>query len=168
MKDIPGYEGLYSINENGEVFSHYHKYRNNVGQSIRKLKPGVSEGYPVVNLYKNTKARSRKVHRLMAITFLNHTDPNLQINHINGDRMDCRLLNLELCTASQNIAHSYKVLNRQPISGSRTPRSKLVLDTQTGIYYDSVRFAAQAKGINRAYLKNAIRLKGIYRGLIYA
>lgn len=168
MKDIPGYEGLYSINENGEVFSHYHKYRSNVGNSIRILKPGLSEGYPIVVLFKDKKGMSRKIHRLMAITYYPTDNQLLEINHKDGDRTNCKLSNLELCTRSHNIQHSYSVLKRVPVSGAQTPRSKMVLDTEMGIYYDSVSFAANAKGIKRSYLKNTIRLKGICRGMIYA
>ena len=55
----------------------------------------------------NGKRVTAKQHRLIALAFLPNPNNYPQINHINGDRYDNRLENLEWCSAQQNVIHSY-------------------------------------------------------------
>ena len=103
-KDIKGYEGLYQINEIGEVI------RNN-----KKLKVRVSKkGYGRVHLSKNNKAKDFYIHRLVAETFMVNTENKPQVNHIDGNKLNNLLSNLEWNTNSENQKHSFKVLGRIP------------------------------------------------------
>jgi len=102
-KDIPNYEGLYQISNKGTI-------KNYKG---RVLNPRIgSTGYSVIELYKNGKRKKPVIHRIMAILFIQNPEDKPQVNHKNGTRTDYSLENLEWCTESENIKHSYDVLGR--------------------------------------------------------
>lgn len=71
------------------------------------LKPSISKrGYPVVNLYKNGKGHLKTVHLLFAKAFLPNPLKLTQINHIDGNKSNFNLSNLEWCTARENNLHA--------------------------------------------------------------
>lgn len=98
MTDIPGFEKLYAVTENGQVWSYRTK---------RFLRPGkTSRGrkYLVVNLYRGGKVEMWYVHRLVALTYLgDHL--HLQVNHKDFDTFNNHLSNLEWVTNGQNMRH---------------------------------------------------------------
>ena len=99
-KDIPDMNGEYQISSYGRL---YHK-TNNI---IRKN--SVTEGgYIRVNIDKY-KCREL-VHRLVARIFISNPDPHIktQVNHINMDRSNCYVSNLEWVSCSENVKHSYE------------------------------------------------------------
>lgn len=95
--DVPDYIGLYKINKNGEIKSLYY---NKVLKFLYDKK-----GYVRAHLYKNNKAKSYQVHRLVATTFIPNPKNKPQVNHINGIKNDNRVKNLEWATAKENIIH---------------------------------------------------------------
>lgn len=100
LKPIPEYEGLYSITEDGDVFGH--KYN-------RFLKPALNRrGYRRVDLYKNGKGRTSKIHRLVSITYIPNTENKREVNHIDGNKLNNHISNLEWCTRSENLKHAFK------------------------------------------------------------
>ena len=100
-KDIPNFEGLYSVDIDGNVFA----YPNLAHRSEKKLKPRLRKTeYVYVSLRKDGKTIDCTIHRLVAKTFLDCVD-GMQVNHINGNRIDNRLVNLEMVTPSQNYLH---------------------------------------------------------------
>ena len=84
-------------------------------------------GYVVVNMHR----KQYLVHRLVAITFIRNKTKKPFINHKDGNKINNNVENLEWCTHSENILHSYRVLGRQTWSkglfGARHPKSKPVL-----------------------------------------
>lgn len=74
--------------------------------------PDRSKGYRNVVLPVAGKWRTFKAHRVVWLFFKGAIPDGMQINHINGDRSDNRIANLELATASQNVRHSYDELAR--------------------------------------------------------
>lgn len=96
---IPGYEGYYSISEQGEVLSHFYRI---------PLKHGMASGYPRVRLYKpGGKAKTHLIHRLLAEIFIPNPASLPMVNHINGDTTDFSLVNLEWVDASYNVQDGY-------------------------------------------------------------
>lgn len=84
---------------------------NIYGLHGNKLIPKIDKyGYLTVQIrYVNVdKLKTRTVHRLIAETFLENIENKSQVNHINGDKKDNRLCNLEWCTAKENIVHAHK------------------------------------------------------------
>ena len=100
-KDIPNFEGLYAVDIDGNVYA----YPNLAHRDEKQLKPRLRKnGYLYVSLRKDGKTIDCTIHRLVAKTFLDCVD-GLDVNHINGNRSDNRLINLELVTRSKNLAH---------------------------------------------------------------
>lgn len=116
-KDILGYEGYYQVSSMGRVRG---IDRLNVkGKPLegRVLKPAISMNYKCVALMKNRNHKTHKVHSLVCEAFLGKRDKGIECNHINGDKLDNRVENLEYCTRTENILHARKVLERKMISG---------------------------------------------------
>ena len=110
-KDIEGYEGYYQVSNLGRVRSVDRIVETSLGyKSNRKekmLKPGLSQdGYELVGLSKSGKTKSFTVHRLVAGKFICQNGA-LEVNHINGDKTDNSVRNLEYVTGSENMQHSF-------------------------------------------------------------
>ena len=99
-KDIEDYEELYQISSFGRV-------RRKKDDYIFKENKN-SGGYRVITLTKNKKEKSFSVHQLVAQAFISNPNNLPQINHIDGNKMNNRVDNLEYCTASENMQHAYK------------------------------------------------------------
>lgn len=107
--DIKDYEGLYQINSDGLVKS-LAKRGGKLHDCI--LKPISQNGYHRVCLSKNGKKSYFFIHRLIALYFIPNPENKPFINHKNGVRNDNRIENLEWCTHSENIIHSFRVLGQ--------------------------------------------------------
>ena len=147
MKPIKNYPN-YLINKNGNIFSNYHK---------KYIKQGLSSnGYLSVSLTHNKIAKTNNIHRLIAENFINNPLSLKCINHKNGIKTDNSIENLEWCTYSQNILHSFKLgmskISKKNIEANINRTAKIVLDLNTGIFYDSCIEASIAKG----YKKNVL------------
>lgn len=93
---------------------------------IRTIKWRTNE-YLDAEVHVGSKRRTVKQHRLLAQTFLVNPDNLPQINHINGDKHDNRLENLEWVSAQQNVIHSYKT-GLASNSRERHPKTKFTQD----------------------------------------
>ncbi len=108
-KGIPGYLGMYEASTFGRIKS---LERTVIGiNGIKQVFKGririlriCTSGYYYINLAKNGKIKTRKVHQLIAESFLNHkpNGHNLVVNHINFNRLDNRLNNIEIITHREN------------------------------------------------------------------
>lgn len=104
---VKGYEGLYEIDRNGNVYS----IVNDQHRRKRCLKQYQNErGYMKVNLYdENGKCKKKYVHRLVAETFIDNPDNKPNVNHIDCDVKNNSVKNLEWCTQSENIRYAVKL-----------------------------------------------------------
>ncbi|MDE6210088.1 MAG: HNH endonuclease [Lachnospiraceae bacterium] len=153
-KDIVGYEGIYCVSNFGRV-KRIGKYRNQVTEweSNRLLKPAIkNNGYLYVQLCKNNKTKSKMVHRLVAEAFLDNPDNKLTVNHIDGNRANNNVHNLEWATYMENNVHSLYVLHGYRKGERRNQRGKPVMqyDLQGNFIkeYPSYREAQRETGIN--------------------
>lgn len=107
-RTIEIFKGFYEVSNKGNV-RRYSKLIN--------LKPGKTKrGYLYVSTCVNGFILNRFIHRLVAITFLSNPNNKPQVNHIDGDKTNNNVLNLEWCTQSENIKHSYLILNRKGVN----------------------------------------------------
>ena len=105
MTTIKGFEN-YAVDDQGNIFSLPKKTR----KGIRILKSIVGKnGYPMLDLCKDGQIKRFLVHRLIAQTLLPNPNNKEQVNHINGNKLDNRLENLELNTRSENQKHAIKI-----------------------------------------------------------
>jgi hypothetical protein len=96
-KDIPGYKGLYHVSDFGRVKS-FRKLKEKI------LKPSIcTGGYYVITIRTYKKIR---VHQLVAMAFLNHKPTKMKsvIDHINSDKLDNRVENLQVISQRSNTS----------------------------------------------------------------
>lgn len=103
-KDILGYEGLYQISNLGRVKSLERTDSLNRIVEEKILKPRKDKGgYLMVNLSKDGKLKTFKVHRLVALHFLPNPNNYTEVNHIDENKENNAVSNLEWCDRKYNI-----------------------------------------------------------------
>lgn len=117
LKNVRGYEGRYVVDESGNVFSI---------KSNRYIAPIMMEnGYLCVHLFNGSRnGKLVRLHRVVAEAFIDNPLELEQVNHINGDKTDNRVANLEWCTADENMQHAIR-LGLFKIDGENNPSAKL-------------------------------------------
>lgn len=106
-KPVKGYEGFYEVSNLGRVKSLERIDRFNKKWKCRILKPNyVGKHYQTIGLCKNGKVSRKKVHRLVAETFVPNPYNKPQVNHIDGDKENNFANNLEWVTNAENQLHA--------------------------------------------------------------
>ena len=154
-RDVVGYDGYYQVSNRGNVRSVTRK--DSIGRKIggRILKPRYDRGgYLLINLCKNGKVRTKLIHRLVAERFIPNPESLPQINHIDEDKANNNVENLEWCTSKDNINHGTR--------NERTRKKIRAVNIKTGevFTFNSVR-EARDKGYNQGGVSRACR--GIYK-----
>jgi hypothetical protein len=152
FKDVKGYEGLYQVSNLGNIIN---------SKNGRKIKLNITErGYYRVNLYKEKKENHFKVHRLVAIAFIENINNKPQVNHIDGIKTNNNVSNLEWSTSSENIRHAINVGLIDVSNLQRTMREKMsisVIDKSNGIIYKSITEASKYCQISPQYLSKMLK-----------
>lgn len=151
MKNISGFDD-YCINEFGEIYSlktkMYIKSSNNYNN------------YKVITFHKNGVKKQFRLHRLVAEAFLPNPNNKSQVNHIDGNKANNHVSNLEWATPLENNIHAYKIgLKKGNKTGNK--KGKLVINLENGIIYNSITEACKSTNINLSTFKDY--LKGTYK-----
>ena len=132
VDDFPNY----IITDDGDVFN----------KKGHKLKPDISNnGYLRVSLSNSEVSHKHfSVHRLVASAFIPNPDGKLQVNHINENKMDNRVENLEWCTPVYNLNHSHV------IDKASTAKFTKVNCITTGEKFDSIKEACEKYNLSHS------------------
>lgn len=98
-RDVAEYEDIYEVSSLGNV-------RNK--KTKRVLRPATKGGYALVGLCKDGKGKTIPVHRLVAFAFIPNPENKPFVNHIDGNKTNNSLVNLEFATVQENCLHSAK------------------------------------------------------------
>ena len=138
-KPVKGYEGFYEVSDYGAV--------RRVGGGIIKPKKE-SNGYRRYHLSKNGVAKSILAHRIVAIAFIENPYGYKTVNHINEDKSDNRVENLEWCDMSYQNSYGIGAINRNKFK--EKPVLQYTKDGQFVKRFDSVKKAAIELGLNES------------------
>ena len=137
-KWVSGYEGRYMVSNEGCVISvpvdqirGGHTYRK-PGKTIAQQDNG--SGYQTVCLYKNGKGKFTTVHRLVAIAFIDNPDKKPQVNHLDGDKSNNCVSNLEWVTAKENSQHASVVLHALDFNQTLSPDDVIEIRSDNRTY----------------------------------
>ena len=123
-KDIKGYEGLYQISNEGRVKSLKRwdvNKKTMIDANIIMHPTDNGKGYKIVSLRKNTKRKNHYVHRLVAEAFIPKNGDKNHVNHLDYDRGNNAVENLEWCTQKENIHYSIpRMMHRKTFSHTNT------------------------------------------------
>lgn len=161
-KDVIGYEGLYQVSNFGNIKSLDRIVNKPNGVSyLRKGKICTQSksnlGYMTVGFTVNNKKVNKYVHRLVAEAFITNMNNYPQVNHIDCDKTNNRMYNLEWCTNSQNHTHASKNglnklhLHRVVYSGEENGRSLLTKEQVLEIKQKYIPYKYSAKKLSKEY-----------------
>ena len=122
IKKYPDYE----VSTSGRIKSH----KKSQDKLLKSIKTTI--GYPQVNLYINkTTFKCIHIHRLVASAFIPNPKQKPQVNHIDGNKLNNKLSNLEWVTPSEQMIHSYNILGNSGGHigkfGATHPKSRAVI-----------------------------------------
>ena len=141
FKDIPGYEGYYQCNRLGQVRSldRFVTHKNGKpyfvkGKNLKEI--NASFGYLTVHISKDSKHTHLFIHKLVAMTFIPNPENKSEVNHMDCNKKNNRITNLEWVTPRENTYHAY--------ANKLIPKDKLDIfatnvSTGESTYYPSVR-----------------------------
>lgn len=145
-KDILQYDGQYQISNDGQVRS----FKRSKSQP-RMIKPFEDrDGYLCVRLVKNGSKHQYRIHRLVAETFILNNNHKPTVNHIDGDKHNNTVSNLEWATYSEQIRHVVD-------NNLRSSQSVQVVCIETGQKFPSKRSAETTLGIRKNGVSRSIR-----------
>ena len=123
-RPVVGYEGVYSVSNQGRVV----RVKSSSGtQAGRILKDSLNVyGYPTVNLSKGSKTHLYRTHRLAAAAFIGPCPDDEGVNHIDGNKRNNCVENLEYVTQAENSRHASRL--GLLVRGERVHCSKLTED----------------------------------------
>lgn len=163
-KDIKDYEGLYQVSNTGKIKSidRYVNYKLNkkrlIKGSIKKLTLN-EKGYLKVTLFKNGKGCTREIQRIVAETFIPNLDNKEQVNHIDGNKQNNNINNLEWCSPRENTIHSINVLEHY-----KKPVIQFDLKGKYVNAYMSIKEAGEKNNIRPCSISNCINGRRLTAG----
>lgn len=107
VRHIPGYEGLYAVTRVGVVYSLPRKF----SRKLRVMKPvkNMKAEYIRIALTKDGRTKLVYLHQIVAMTYISNPHNKPMVNHIDGDKTNCRVENLEWVTRMENYIHAVEL-----------------------------------------------------------
>ena len=170
-KEIPNYEGYFEVSTLGNFRSKDRiiKYkqsgtRNYPGKSLKV--EVMQDGYSRIVLMKEGVKKRYMCHRLVAETYIPNPDNKPYVNHIDGNRSNNCVENLEWCTQSENERHSVDVLGKS-MKGKTAPKAVRCIENDT--IYKSMSEAVRLIGKPSCVegLHKAINANRLYHGYTF-
>lgn len=160
-KDIPEYEDFFMISDHGNIFS---KRTNKV------LKIHVNkQGYCTVSTRiggRTGKAVCFKIHRLVALLFLDNSENKPEVNHKDGNKQNNHHENLEWVTSSENMQHAYDNGLANARSGETNTQSKLT-DEQANVIRTRRANGEKCVDLAKEYGVHHMQISRITRNISY-
>lgn len=100
--------GLYKVSSLGNIKTNSYGQGRVFGR-IRKISSVCNKGYPHIQLYRNCKGTTVKVHRLVATAFIGVRPPGHSVDHIDGNKLNNKLSNLEYVTTQENTRRASRM-----------------------------------------------------------
>ena len=171
-KPVKGFEGLYEVSNLGQVRS-LDRLRKNV-KGMAKINGRIITGnhggkhYYQVALRKDGKKKYMSVHRLVAEAFIPNPDGKSQVNHIDGNKQNNVVSNLEWVTPSENILHSFETGLNTHI-GEKNIQAKLTREQVAEIKKLYVKGGKEygVRPLARKYGVSAPAIRAIVKGLTW-
>lgn len=142
-RPVRGFENCYEVNRKGEV-------RSRKTGHCRILKPRLNSktGYSFVNLYNGGASETKTLHRIVAEAFIPNPDGLQYVNHINEDKTDNRVENLEWCNQQYNVNYS-KAKRFKPVALYTVDGEKIAT-------FVSEKAAAEVLGVGKSCVFQAL------------
>ncbi len=123
-KNIIGYEGLYQVSNYGRIKSLKRtiNLKNNYSKRKNILKTFINHGYIQIGLCKNGKCVTKKVHRIVAEAFITNPYNKPCVNHIDGNKENNCVNNLEWCSYKENSIHYVKNFSKDRYSNIKSKK----------------------------------------------
>ena len=122
------------------------------------------DGYPSVDLYSCGERKTKRVHRLVAETFLPNPDNKSEVNHIDGNKHNNNVSNLEWVTPKENCEHAWQSGLARPSYGMRgkhNPNSgrkgKQIRIVETGETFNTLKECEEAINGNNRHINDCLR-----------
>ncbi len=142
-KKIKGFEN-YEVSNLGRVKSYSRKKERILKFRITKT------GYYRVMLQSNCFKKELLIHRLVAIAFLEADKNKPDVNHIDSNKSNNKLENLEWVTKSENIKHSYLI-------GRKTKSKKIIRLSNPIVIYESIKRASIENNVSESSISQNLR-----------
>ena len=122
------------------------------------------DGYSTIDLYHDGERRTKRVHRLVAETFLPNPDDKPEVNHIDGNKRNNDVSNLEWVTSKENCRHawdnglmrpSYGMLGKNNPNGGR--KGKQIRIVETGEVFNNLKECEEAINGNNRHINDCLR-----------
>lgn len=156
-KPVPGFEGLYEVSNLGAVRS-----VRRAGVNMKTLAPETERcGYKRVSLYRNGRQKHIMVRRIVAAAFLGPCPEGLQVNHIDENKCNNRVNNLEYVTPKENSNHGTRNKRMGKAHRNHPSKSRAIIQTtrdgKTIKEYPSACEASRQTGVDRSAIARCCR-----------
>lgn len=138
-KDIPGFDGFYQISNLGRVRSAGGWCGTAKRHPIIRSNSLTRDGYEKVRLVRGNKDVTRRIHRLVAQAFIPNPENKTTVNHIDGNKLNNIVSNLEWADRHEQLFHAYGLGLKQPAPGTMNCNAKLTADQVREIRQSYVR-----------------------------